>query len=88
MAIEVEDEADEVLEEAKDWYYSITINNQDTMQGNVHFHPQHVCIVAHQIMTQNTVRHYWGRSRERGIRKIRMFNGLLPKQGMMEEIST
>jgi pyruvate/oxaloacetate carboxyltransferase len=73
----VEDEVEEALEEAEDRWYAITVNNQDTMQENVHFHLRHVCIVAHQIMTQKIVRHYWGRSRKRGIRTIRMFNGFL-----------
>jgi hypothetical protein len=38
LATEVEDEVEEALEEAEDWWYAITVNNQDTMQENVHFH--------------------------------------------------
>jgi hypothetical protein len=34
----VEDEVEEALEEAEDWWYAITINKKDTMQENVHFH--------------------------------------------------
>jgi hypothetical protein len=88
MAIEVEDEEEEALEEAEDRWYVTNVNNQDTMKENVHFHLRHVCIVAHQIMTQKTVRHYWGRSRKREIRTIKMFSGFLHKQGRIEEIST
>jgi hypothetical protein len=79
---------EEALEEAEDQWYVTTINNQDTMQENVHFHLRHVCIVTHQIMIQKIVQHYWGRSRKREIRTIRMFSGFLQKQGMTEEIST
>jgi hypothetical protein len=81
---EVEDEVEEASEETEDRWYAIIVNKHETMQENVHFHLQHVCIVAHQIMTQKIVRHYWGRSRKRGIRTIIMPNGFLPKQGMME----
>jgi hypothetical protein len=46
QATEVEDEREEVLDEVEDQWYVIIVNNQDIMQGNVHFHQQHVCIVA------------------------------------------
>jgi hypothetical protein len=69
------------LEEAKDRWYAIIVNNHDTMQENVHFHLRHVCIVVHQIMTQKIVQHYWGRYRKR---EIRMSSGFLQKQGMTE----
>ena len=52
MATEVEEEKDEALEKEEDQWYSTIVNNQDTMQENLHFHLRHVCIVAHQIMTQ------------------------------------
>jgi hypothetical protein len=77
LATNVEDKVDEALEEAEDRRYVITINNQDTMHENVHFHLRHVCIVVHQIMTKRIVQHYWGRSRRRGIRTIRMYSGYL-----------
>jgi hypothetical protein len=51
LAIVVEKEEEEALEEAEDQLYATIVNNQDTMQENVHFHLRHVCIVAHQIMT-------------------------------------
>jgi hypothetical protein len=38
LATEVEDEVEEVLKEAEDRWYAIIVNNQDTMQENVHFH--------------------------------------------------
>jgi hypothetical protein len=85
LATEVEEEEEEALEEAEDQWYATTVNNQDTMQENVHFHLRHVCIVVHQIMTQKTVPHYWGRSRKREIRTIRMFSGFRWKQGMMKK---
>jgi hypothetical protein len=47
LDIEVENKAEEALEEVEDRWYAIIVNNQDTMQENVHFHLQHVCIVAH-----------------------------------------
>jgi hypothetical protein len=81
LTTEVEDEVEEALEEIEDRWYAITFNNQDIMQENVHFHPRHVCIVAHPIMKQKTVRHYLGRSRKREIKTIKMFNGFLQKRG-------
>jgi hypothetical protein len=72
------------LEEAEDYWYATTVNNQDTIKENAHFLPWHVCIVAHQIMTQKNVLHYWGRSKKREIRKIKMFSGFRQKQGMTE----
>jgi hypothetical protein len=39
MDTEVEEEEEEVLEEAEDYWYATTVNNQDTMQENVHFDP-------------------------------------------------
>jgi hypothetical protein len=38
LVTEVEDGVEEALEEAEDWWYAIIVNNQDTMQENVHFH--------------------------------------------------
>jgi hypothetical protein len=38
MATEVEDEVEEALEEVEDQWYSITLNNLNTLQENVHFH--------------------------------------------------
>jgi hypothetical protein len=35
---EAKDEQEEALEEVKDQWYVTTVNNQDTMQENVHFH--------------------------------------------------
>ena len=58
MATKLEEEQEEDLEEAEDQWYAAIVNNQDTMQKNVHFHLRHVCIVAHQIMTQKNVLHY------------------------------
>jgi hypothetical protein len=75
LAIEVEEEEEEDLEEAMDQWYATTINNQDTMREDSHFHLQRVCIVTHQIMAQKTVPHYWGRSKKREIGTTRMFNG-------------
>jgi hypothetical protein len=82
---EVEEEEEEALEETEDQWYATNFNNQDTMQENFHFHLQHLCIVAHQIMTQKNFLHYWGRSRKREIRTI---SGFWRKQGMKEETST
>jgi hypothetical protein len=39
LATEVEDEVEEALVEAEEWWYSITIKNQDTMKENVHSYP-------------------------------------------------
>jgi hypothetical protein len=88
LATKVDDEVEEALEEAEDRWYSITVNNQDTMHDNFHFHLRHLCLVTYHIMTQKIARHYWGISRRRGIRTIRMFNGFMQREGMMEEIST
>jgi hypothetical protein len=55
QATEVEDEREEVLDEVEDQWYVIIVNNPDIMQGNVHFHQQHVCIVAHRTMIQKNV---------------------------------
>jgi hypothetical protein len=38
LATKVEDEVEEGLEEEEDWWYAITVNNQETMQENSHFH--------------------------------------------------
>jgi hypothetical protein len=38
LSIEAEDKKEEALEEVEDQWYVTTINNQDTMQENVHFH--------------------------------------------------
>jgi hypothetical protein len=50
QAIEEEDEPEEVEDEVEDQSHVTIFNNQDNMQGNVCFHPQLVCIVAHQTM--------------------------------------
>ena len=47
LATEVKDEVEEALEEAEDRWYAMTVNDQDTMQENVHFHLRCVCIVMH-----------------------------------------
>jgi hypothetical protein len=44
LAIEVEEEEYEALEEAEDQWYATTVSKQDTMQENVHFHLRCVCI--------------------------------------------
>jgi hypothetical protein len=75
MVTEVEEEEEEALEEAEDQWYSIIFNNQDTMQENFHFHQRRVCIFVHHIMKHNNVPQYWGRSKKREIKTIRMFNG-------------
>jgi hypothetical protein len=82
MVIELEAELDEALEEVEDQWYVTNFNNQDIMQGNVHFHQQLGCIVAHRITTRKNVLHYSGRSRKRGTKTTRMFSGFSPKQGM------
>jgi hypothetical protein len=38
LATEVEEEKEEALEEVEDQWYATIVNNQDTMQENVHFH--------------------------------------------------
>jgi hypothetical protein len=55
---EVEDDQEEVSYEVEDQWCVTIVNNRDIMQGNVHFHQQLVCIVAHQTTIQNNVRHY------------------------------
>jgi hypothetical protein len=55
QAIEEEDEPEEVSDEVEDQSHVTIVNNQDIMQGNVHFHQQLVCIVAHQTMIQRNV---------------------------------
>ena len=47
LAIEVEEEEDEALEEADDQWYATTVNNKDTMQENVHFHRRPIYILSH-----------------------------------------
>jgi hypothetical protein len=88
LDIEVEEEVEEDLEEEYDRWYVIIVNNQDTMHENVHVHLRHICIFVHHIMTQKIVQHCWGRSRRRGIKTIRMYNGYLQKLERMKEIST
>ena len=51
LATDVEEYKKEALEEAEDQWYTTIVNNQDTMQENVHLHRGPVCIVTHQIMT-------------------------------------
>jgi hypothetical protein len=79
LATKVEDEVEEVLEEAEDQWYAITVNNQETMQENFHFQLRHVCIVMHSTMTHKTIQNYWGRLRKRETRTIRRFNGFMHK---------
>jgi hypothetical protein len=55
MATKVKVDKEEALEEIEDQWYVTIVNNHDTMQENVHFHQQPVCIVAHQIMTRKNV---------------------------------
>jgi hypothetical protein len=55
LATKVEDEVEEDLEEVEVYKCATTSNNEDTMQGNVHLHMQHVCIFAQQTMTQKIV---------------------------------
>jgi hypothetical protein len=57
-AIEVEDEKEEVSDEVEYQWCVTIVNNQDIVQGNVHFHQQLVCIFMHRTMIQKNVRHY------------------------------
>jgi len=88
MGTKVEEEKEEALEEVEDQWYATTVNNQETMQENAHFHLQHVCIVVHQIMTRENALHYLERSKKREIKTIRTFSGFQQKKGMNEETST
>ena len=50
LAIEMEEEKEEALEEVMDQWYATIVNNQDTMQENSHFHVRTLCIFMHQFM--------------------------------------
>ena len=56
--MEVEDEKEEVSGEVEDKWYVTIVNNQDIMQGNAPFHPQHVCVVMHRTMIKKNFQHY------------------------------
>jgi hypothetical protein len=55
------------------------------MQGIVHFHQQHLCTSAQQIMTQKIVQNSWERSKKKGTKTTRMSSGFLQKPGMIGE---